>query len=416
MKFEFIGNACGIFYGDKGTKILCDPWINDGVFEGSWCHYPPLKTKLEDILSVDALYVSHLHPDHFDERTFHFRKNIPIIILDTQPNFLYNILKNKGYCNIILVKNDETIAFQEFNITMYSPFCEHVFHEAKIGNLIDSAIVFENKNCVAINFNDNTPTVSACEKLKKKFERIDLAMINYNAAGPYPSCFSNLSESDKLEKHKAILIRNYDHMVKVANTLSPSFVLPFAGAYVIGGQLANKNQYLGTSTWDECADYIKDKLNKDIEVVCLRENDIFDLSKGLANKPYIPIDRQHLKEYLEDIRALKYPYEYDELPDVDHLIKDIHTASKAMKMRMQKYGIEINTSVYINIMEQPVKIYTPEIENTVLHCSLDLRLLRRILDRRSHWNNAEIGCHIEFYREPDHYEPDLHTALQFFHL
>jgi hypothetical protein len=51
-----------------------------------------------------------------------------------------------------------------------------------------------------------------------------------------------------------------------------------------------------------------------------------------------------------------------------------------------------------------------------LTCSLDSRLMRRILDRVSHWNNAEIGCHIQFVRTPNSYEPDLHTALQFLHL
>ena len=33
MKFKFIGNAGGIFQGSKGTKILCDPWIIDGVLK-----------------------------------------------------------------------------------------------------------------------------------------------------------------------------------------------------------------------------------------------------------------------------------------------------------------------------------------------------------------------------------------------
>lgn len=35
MMFTFIGNACGIFAGINGTRILTDPWIVDGVFEGS---------------------------------------------------------------------------------------------------------------------------------------------------------------------------------------------------------------------------------------------------------------------------------------------------------------------------------------------------------------------------------------------
>ena len=70
MKFEFIGNAGGIFHGTEGTKILCDPWIVPGVFEGSWFHYPPLKTKIKDLQNVDAIYVSHIHPDHYDDRNF----------------------------------------------------------------------------------------------------------------------------------------------------------------------------------------------------------------------------------------------------------------------------------------------------------------------------------------------------------
>ena len=31
MKFEFISNACGIFYGSKKTKILCDPQTSGGL-------------------------------------------------------------------------------------------------------------------------------------------------------------------------------------------------------------------------------------------------------------------------------------------------------------------------------------------------------------------------------------------------
>ena len=81
MKFEFIGNACGIFHGSKGTKVLCDPWIVDGVFEGSWFHYPPLKTKISDLQNVDAIYLSHIHPDHFDDRFFDFPKDKKLFYL-----------------------------------------------------------------------------------------------------------------------------------------------------------------------------------------------------------------------------------------------------------------------------------------------------------------------------------------------
>ena len=57
------------------TKVLCDPWLKNGVFEGSWYHYPPIKTKTEDVSNVDAS-MCHLHSDHFDIRTFKNSKKL----------------------------------------------------------------------------------------------------------------------------------------------------------------------------------------------------------------------------------------------------------------------------------------------------------------------------------------------------
>jgi len=173
---------------------------------------PPLETTMEDVLDVDIVYLSHIHQDHYDERYFvNFRKDIPIIVLDDNYNFLIKNLERNGFTNLILIKNNETKSVAEFKITLYAPFIKDNFSDAKVGNLIDSAMVVQNNNTVAINFNDNTPTVECCTMLREKFKKIDLAMINYNAAGPYPSCFNNLTKAEKLEEHDRILLRNYKH-------------------------------------------------------------------------------------------------------------------------------------------------------------------------------------------------------------
>jgi UDP-MurNAc hydroxylase len=48
---------------------------------------------------------------------------------------------------------------------------------------------------------------------------------------------------------------------------------------------------------------------------------------------------------------------------------------------------------------------------------LDLRLLKWILDgpKFAVWNNAEIGSHIQFSRNPDKYERGLYYSLSYFH-
>ena len=58
---------------------------------------------------------------------------------------------------------------------------------------------------MAINFNDNTPDEKACIELNNKFKDIHLALMNYNAAGPYPSCFDNLSKEEKKLNTKEFL-------------------------------------------------------------------------------------------------------------------------------------------------------------------------------------------------------------------
>ena len=202
MKFEFIANASGIFKSKNGKTVLLDPWLMDGVFEGSWCHFHKLQTTRSQLQDVDAIYLSHIHPDHYDERDFNYRKDIPIFVLDHGLNFLHKNLEAKGYKNLIKIKNDETIKFEDFEITLYAPFVKNNFFEDEsvVGNLIDSAMVIKSDGLVAFNANDNTPDLEACKYIRKKFRSIDLAMLNYNAAGPYPSCFNNLTDEEALEQ------------------------------------------------------------------------------------------------------------------------------------------------------------------------------------------------------------------------
>ena len=418
MIFEFIANACGVFTSQSGKRILCDPWIDDGVFEGSWCHIHKLKTKFEDLENVDAIYLSHIHPDHFDQRFFKYRKDIPIFVLDHGFNFLHRNLEMMGYKNLVKIKDGETIYFEDYKITLFAPFVTNPFFEniAEVGNLIDSAMVLESKNIVALNANDNTPDQKSCRMLKERFGKIDLAAINYNAAGPYPSCFNNLNEQEKKEEHNKILNRNFEFLAANCEILMPKAVLPFAGAYAIGGRLAYKNQYLGTTTWDECAEYLEKHLTN-TKVICLRENDIVNLEDLSTNKPYQPLDPKELDNYIkQNLSHVKYDYEMDEEVNYNDLISDIKVAKTKMAERCKKVSLTPDMQVNLEVDTKLINICQPIKSNGTLNCSLDPRLLRRILDRKAHWNNAEIGCHIEFYREPNYYSPDIHTMLQFLHL
>ena len=424
LSFEFIANACGIFVGKDGTKILCDPWIVDGVFDGSWCHFKKLKTTIDDVKKIDALYISHLHPDHFDELNFDFERKLPLIVLDHEPNFLIKKLEMLGNTNLIKIKNEETLSYKEFELTMFSPFAKHNFHDVTVGNLIDSALLISCDGISALNANDNTPTIEAAKKLNKKYGSINLAMLNYNSAGPYPSCFDNLTEAEKINESNRVLERNFNHLKNVIQAMKPKYVLPFAGAYVLGGSLHHKNAYLGTTTWDECADWLNANKIQPTKVVLLRENDILNIESGVADKEYIPIDVLEMKRYIEeDLSKIKYQYQTQPQPNETQLILDIEKASNGMLERMRRFGIESSFQVILNVFSNKYQIYpsfkrliNAEDASEKLECIIDERLLRNILDKKSHWNNAEIGAHVSLIRSPNKYDPDLHMGLQFFHI
>ena len=417
MKFTFIANACGIFTFSSGTRLLMDPWLDDGVFEGSWCHYPPVKTSHQDLQDVDAIYLSHIHPDHYDERFFDYPKDIPIFILKSKYNFLFKNLTKQGYTNVIEIESGVPHPFREAILTIFSPFTSHVFHNSEIGNLIDSALIVEDKDgTCAFNANDNTPDIESCKILKKRFGSFNLAMINYNAAGPYPSCFRNLSEKEKISAHKSVLDRNIRHLIECCNILNPNAILPFAGAYVIGGKEYKKNKFLGTTTWDHCAQEIHKKSKH--HAITLREGDTYDLLLEKSNKSYQRINTDDQNHYiLEKLSKIKYPYELDKPIKKTELRQKVEASILALKERVKKYNLNVKSKINIFTDTEFFAIHSGDPEFGVnIDFYLDERLLNRILERKSHWNNAEIGCHIEIDRKPNIYEMDSSTMMQFFHL
>ena len=55
----------------KNFKLLIDPWLTDGEYYGSWYHYPKfnIKKNLDELNSFNAIYISHIHPDHSSVET-----------------------------------------------------------------------------------------------------------------------------------------------------------------------------------------------------------------------------------------------------------------------------------------------------------------------------------------------------------
>ena len=91
----YIGHA-SILVRLNNKKFIFDVIKNTNFYNNSWLFFP---SQINDkrIFDVDAVFVSHIHGDHYDPNllTKLQQKNIPIYILDGRPGFIKDLKSKK---------------------------------------------------------------------------------------------------------------------------------------------------------------------------------------------------------------------------------------------------------------------------------------------------------------------------------
>ena len=184
-------------------------------------------------------------------------------------------------------------------IPLHKPtFGEH--EKALVGDTIDSTFV------------------SSVGKYVNKFGSPTIALMNYNPAGPYPSCFDNLTKEQKLTESNKILERNINNLVECAKILSPEWVMPFAGEFIICGREDEKNDYTGVMSKKE----LESKISEHFKVLLLNSGETFNTND--AQLPhYQYTSKKEIKSFIKNNKNFKYSYESDVAIDIDALKIDL---------------------------------------------------------------------------------------------
>ena len=90
----------------RSNKNLCDPWFGDDAYDGTWTQFPYIDDVANYVGDFDAVYVSHIHPDHYCFKSLDLLFNRygkkKIFIADwgnDKSNFLERKLKSDGLGN-----------------------------------------------------------------------------------------------------------------------------------------------------------------------------------------------------------------------------------------------------------------------------------------------------------------------------
>jgi UDP-MurNAc hydroxylase len=441
-------SSATVLISTENVTILCDPWLYDGAFYGSWCHYPHVNTDSIDFADIDYVYVSHIHPDHFDSETF-LRKiphHIPVLIHRFQFPYLRNNIERLGY-NVIELQHGEPfdlgngVFIEIYGADDCNPeTCGKLFGCLALGAgrgsvQLDSLAVIRDGKHILVNVNDCPFEIAdkALGRIAADHGSIDLALVGFSSASLYPHCMKNYDAEEMERAKQRARLRGLNSCLGTLKVLKPRYYMPFAGTYVLGGSLAHKTENLPITEFLEIDKFLQQDPLFDAQrtkPVFLNHGSSFDLDRGTCSAPFKPPSAADRVRYAKEVLVNRtFPYETDPMPSYEDFADILGNCFARFDRKRREMGLVDSHTVFFALPEHkairlpldgaPCVIEDTETPNGESYSWFDVdpRLLMRVFrgPARANWNNVEIGAHLMFERKPDVYYPKMHIALNYFH-
>jgi UDP-MurNAc hydroxylase len=437
FRVEYKYSACIKIITDD-TRILCDPWFGSSAYDGTWQQFPRIKDKIKLVGDFDFIYISHIHPDHYCGETIseliHVLGDKKILIADWQEhqNFLAKKLASDGFQDHLEISNELLIGDTLIKII---PNRTGSFSD------IDSALIVSSLKSrkSVLNINDCLLNQNFCDSINefKKRSGIEFTLfcLGYTGAGPYPQTYySPIREEKKLlqqaQSKKEQFFKRY---LTAISKIESKRRLPFAGKYVLKGDLSFLNKYRGV------ADALEVKEIDPGAIVLADGGDAyFDLETSMVSEErderynipaYIPADTDYLWR-----RAVGFMPSDSLLKRlIVKAVQNAHAKSECIQDCLWTIHPYRNPSelIYILNAEKPWEDYNAIITfncnknsnplkdvncNAICHSHMfiETKALFAALTGITHWNNYEVGSVKQVRRIPDVFIAEMNTYLNFF--
>lgn len=439
LKIDWYRSATVGIHSAAGNSILCDPWITDGAFLGSWYHFPPLQGhEFDELLSRkwDAIYISHLHADHFDRKFVsalaRAQPNCTVIIPDFAHHWLHRAVTNCGFSEdrITLASSGNAVDVGDISVTVYvADHCDpntcgvSVPCHTKDPRVaaFDSMALFEADGQSILNANDALAVKSIANVLPA-IGQVDLLLGHYGGAGPFPQTFPDIPDEEKKRKANALAQNFLNRLAQATRELGAKYVMPFAGQYVLGGRLTFLNEFRSVVSLSEALEWMSQKT--DAKPVGIKPFSSFDLDTGEIMNPWEEPAEAEIEEYLATISGHLFPYE-KKTQEWANAEEELSQAFQGVGLEYQRrlrlgvsgtsHRISIETarvSGFIDFEGPDFSVFIgalSEMTESETRLSCHPGLLKGMIQRSEdyegftpmHFNQAEIGSHFLWRRNGD---------------
>ena len=416
------------------SKLYCDPWVGTTKDNG-WISHPIDQTSIKKLSKPDYVYISHLHCDHFDEKTLNKikNKNQIAIIKDYKIKTLKKKLEKVGFSKILELKPWKKYNFNnDFEVAIIPQLSSNSSEkEEQIDYDLDTSIVIKCKKTKKIFYNnvDNPLSISDLKKvnnfIKKIFKsKVNVLCFGVGAASEYPQCFLNIKRSQEKVKVIKSCVAKLKQILKI---FDPDIFFPAGGTYKIYGKFFQLNKFIAQASFSEIK---KNKPKKTLFV-----NLIGGKSIELENNKTKDKKLKKIKEL--SFKSKKYFY-YQDKYNLAHLENAFKIAKKNYFERIKKNNFNTSWKIKFFVYKDLSLSKNNQIDQkkskllknfeidmnknkyigkksvfSQLNCYLDAQLLNGLLQRKYVWNSPVSGSLILYKRFPNTFDPNVTFSLNY---
>jgi UDP-MurNAc hydroxylase len=427
MKLTNYGGATAILE-HRGKRILFDPWLDDGIYHGSWYHYPPLEIGIEELGHLDYVYISHIHEDHCSAGTIkHINQDAEIIIMDRKPNLVLRFLNSNGFkfkaIHCISPQTPREIS-PGLVVDMVTADPQH-----ELSYLIDSALVMKWDGHVIYNANDCIPYDAGLKYIKQQYGDVHLALLPYAGGSGYPACYINLTNDEKLKEAARIYEERIQSFIETVQFLDPKLAMPFADQYVVAGSRSHLNKFMAHPPGPGSVFQAMQEVGILDKLILLNSGQAVELVSGtkIPDEKFYFHSKKDREHYIQDgLLGKRYDHELIDFAPVVPIDRLLEYARARLLTVQQKQHYFPEFSYYFSVPDRK-KLFRIDLskesveelafdaqkEEPFLALSMNSSLFVLMLIGHVSWNIADAALFLDYERRPNQYDTKIHAYINY---
>lgn len=173
MQFQVLSHA-GLKVSTQSTMLVFDPWLIGSCYWRSWWNYPPPPPAMLAGLTADAVYLTHVHWDHFHGPSLrkYFKPETTFYVPRGHYRRIRRDLEDVGYRNVVELRHGETVQVGPgMKLTSYQFF-----------PFLDSAAVVEADGVTLLNANDAKLMGAPLRQVLDRHPHLDFVFRSHSSA------------------------------------------------------------------------------------------------------------------------------------------------------------------------------------------------------------------------------------------